>query len=129
MVTAKLKRLFIFSLIVLVIIGGIAAYRAICRYRHEKEMMRRLIRRLEADTRIAEVLVTDIHFNEPTRAYHTTIKFLEYDSKKRPLEPKYFTFSGNIIQFQSLVIRFEDRFIKEDRDRRTTRWQRERGKP
>ncbi|MFZ2602866.1 MAG: hypothetical protein WAX79_02555, partial [Candidatus Omnitrophota bacterium] len=29
-----------------------------------------------------------------------------------PLEPKYFTFSGNVIQFQSMVIRFDDFYVK-----------------
>ena len=28
------------------------------------------------------------------------------------MEPRYFTFSGNIIQFQSLVIRFDDEFVR-----------------
>ena len=32
--------------------------------------------------------------------------------KQNPLKPRYFTFSGNIIQFQSLVIRFEDIHIR-----------------
>ena len=41
----------------------------------------------------------------------TTIKFVEEDSTGHALPPKYFTFSGNLIQFQSLVVRFEDRFV------------------
>ena len=42
----------------------------------------------------------------------TTTKFLEYNSKGKPLVPRYFTFSGNIIQFQSLVIRFNNVHIR-----------------
>ena len=71
-----------------------------------------MINRLEADSRIAEVLVTKVEYNEKTDASHTTIKFLEYDTKGTPLTPKYFTFPGNVIQFQSLVIRFDDIHVK-----------------
>jgi len=67
-----------------------------------------MVSRLEADSRVAEVLVTNVSFDEDTNQTETTIKFLEYDSKDKPLVPKYFTFTGNIIQFQSLVIRFDD---------------------
>jgi len=67
---------------------------------------------LEAESRIAEVLVTNVQYVEKYNKIKTTIKFLEYDSKGEPLEPKYFTFAGNIIQFQSLVIRFDDIHIK-----------------
>jgi len=59
------------------------------------------------------LLVTGVNYDEKTKKSYTTIKFLEYDSDNRPLEPKYFTFSGNIIQFQSLVIRFDDALIRQ----------------
>jgi hypothetical protein len=75
---------------------------------NQNRVLRQVIARLEADSRIAEVLVTGVSYNEEKGERFTTIKFLEYDVKGKPLTPKYFTFSGNIIQFQSLVIRFED---------------------
>jgi hypothetical protein len=56
--------------------------------------------------------VTDVTFNPMTQKHMTTIKFLEYDTENRPMTPKYFTFSGNVIQFQSLVVRFADLHIK-----------------
>ncbi|MFH1479486.1 MAG: hypothetical protein ABIG92_06930 [Candidatus Omnitrophota bacterium] len=74
--------------------------------------MRQIISRLEADSRLAEVLVTGVNYDEKEKKNLTTIKFLEYDSKGQPLEAKYFTFSGNIIQFQSLVIRFDDIHVR-----------------
>jgi hypothetical protein len=51
-------------------------------------------------------------FDPLTGKNYTTIKFLEYDTKSKPLQPKYFTFSENIIQFQAMVIRFDDFYIK-----------------
>ena len=78
----------------------------------ENRILKQVITRLSADSRIAEVLVTKSAFNEETAKIETTIKFLEYDSKGKPLEPRYFTFQGNIIQFQALVIRFQDKLIQ-----------------
>jgi hypothetical protein len=73
--------------------------------------LEKIIFRLQADSRAAQVLVTGVNYNEEQHKNFTTIKFLEFDTKGRALEPKYFTFPGNIIQFQSLVVRFDDKFV------------------
>jgi hypothetical protein len=83
---------------------------------YQTKILETIITRLEADSRVAEVIVTDARHDTETGLNKTTIKFLEYDTQGKPLEPRYFTFSNNIIQFQSLVIRFEDEFIR-DADR------------
>jgi hypothetical protein len=96
--------------IIFLIIVIIAGFFLVFRYFDERALSR-IIARLEADTRVAEVLVTGVNYDETLKKNLTTIKFLEYDSQRRPLAPKYFTFPGNIIQFQSLVVRFDDRFV------------------
>ena len=73
----------------------------------------KIIHNLKAESRIAEILVTESSLDEYTRKYKTTIKFLEYDVLGKPLKPKYFTFNGNLIQFQTLVIRFDDKYIEQ----------------
>ena len=73
----------------------------------------RVLQNLKADSRIAEVLVTESKLDEITGFFVTTIKFLEYDVKGKPLTPRYFTFHGNQIQFQSLVVRFDDKYVEE----------------
>ena len=93
--------------ITLVVTGGVL----LVRYFFQEEILKQIIARLEANSRVAEVLVAGVNYNEELKKNFTTIKFLEYDSNKKPLEPKYFTFPGNIIQFQSLVVRFDDRFV------------------
>lgn len=93
---------------VALLLAGIAIYRWV----EESRVLRQVIERLSADSRAAEVLVTKSEFDETTRKIRTTIKFLEYDANARPLPARYFTFQGNIIQFQSLVIRFGDKFVK-----------------
>lgn len=101
-------RIKIFILIIL----ACAIFLFIAKERFENRQLQKVIERLTAESRAAEVLVTDVKTNSMTGQTLTTIKFLEYDTKQKPLTPKYFTFSGNIIQFQSLVIRFDDFYIK-----------------
>ncbi len=78
---------------------------------YEQKILQEIITRLEADSRAAEVLVVGVNYNEDLKKNFTTIKFLEYDTRGKALGPKYFTFPGNVIQFQSLVVRFDDRFV------------------
>ncbi len=87
-------------------IAAFAAYRFF-----EESFLSKVIGRLNAESRAAEVLVTGVNYNEEFRKNFTTIKFLEYDAEGKPLEPKYFTFPGKVIQFQSLVVRFNDKFV------------------
>ncbi len=77
-----------------------------------ERILRKIIERLTAETRAADILVTKSEFDEASKKIKTTIKFLEYDAQGKPLEPKYFVFAGNIIQFQSLVIRFNDKLVE-----------------
>lgn len=100
-----LKNLIFMALIMLVCV---CLYIFAAKYLHENQVLKQIVARLEADSRAAEVLVTGVNYDEASGKNKTTIKFLEYDIDGKPMEPKYFTFSGNIIQFQSLVIRFED---------------------
>jgi len=76
-------------------------------------LTRQIVKNLRAESRIAEALVTESKLDEYTRQYTTTIKFLEYDVKGRPVKAKYFTFKGNLIQFQTLVVRFDDKYIEQ----------------
>lgn len=103
----------VITVILLIGIAGSQGHKMAARYIYEKAVLKQIIARLQADSRVAEVLVTGVNYNETDQQTYTTIKFLEYDSKGKPLEPKYFTFSGNIIQFQSLVIRFDDIYTRQ----------------
>ncbi len=114
----NLKRKNILSSIMSVLVIGIFVGSSFFAYQMFRDVMNRrkvlqdMIVRLEADSRISEVLVTNVEFNPITQEHMTTIKFLEYDAMGRPMAPKYFTFSGNIIQFQSLVVRFADVHVR-----------------
>lgn len=81
------------------------------RFFWQEEFYKQIIARLTADSRVAEVLVVGVNYNEELKKNFTTIKFVEYDVTNNPMETRFFTFPGNIIQFQSLVVRFDDRFV------------------
>ena len=98
------------TVIVGVVIGVVIFY--IAKNHIENKLLQKVIERLTADSRVAEVIVTDVKRDFKAKKTYTTIKLLEYDTKLNPLEPRYFTFSGNIIQFQSMVIRFDDFYVK-----------------
>jgi hypothetical protein len=96
----------------LLLFAGYQLYLFFFQVRHENAVLKQVIERLEADSRVAEVIVVKAEFDEQSRQTKTTIKFLEYDAAGKPLEPKYFTFTGNILQFQSLVVRFADVYVR-----------------
>jgi len=96
----------------IVLIGFYFGYDLFLRYKLENAVLKKIIANLEADSRVAEVLVTGVNYDEKNEKTYTTIKFLEYDNKGRALDPRYYTFSGNIIQFQTLVVRFEDIHVR-----------------
>lgn len=92
--------------------GLFSFYQYTTRYEKENKTLKEIIERLTAQSRIAEVLVSDVSYDPLLNKHKTTIKFLEYDTQGHPLKPQYFTFFGNIIQFQSFVVRFDDFYIK-----------------
>ena len=114
----KIKHFIIILLLGLIAYGlghaGYTGYKKFYRYRQENIVLKKIINRLEADSRVAEILVTEVKEDNKMKKEKTTIKFVEYDVGGKPIKPKYFTFSGNIIQFQSLVIRFEDIYVRND---------------
>jgi hypothetical protein len=106
------KRVFFVLILAAAVFFVYRGYRAYQAKQYEVKVLKQIVERLKADSRIAEVLVTDVKFNPMTNKHQTTIKFLEYDTENHPLKPKYFTFEGNIIQFQSLVARFDDVYVE-----------------
>ena len=91
----------------------LAAGFLLLRYMNREHVYRQMLERLAAESRAAQVLVTAVAYDEELHRNLTTIKFVEADAAGQAMPPKYFTFSGNLIQFQSLVVRFEDKFVAE----------------
>lgn len=107
-----IKRLWILFLILVIAGAVIYAVRYTYNLLNEPKILKEIIKRLESDTRIAEVLVTSVDKDNEEGITKTTIKFLEYNVQGLPLPARYFTFQGNVIQFQSLVVRFDDMHVR-----------------
>src|SRR3989338_11556876 len=107
-----LARFFNLFLVGTILAAGFIFYEFYYKNVLENKVLKAMVERLQADSRVAEVAVTNVEYNPLTSRHMTTIKFLEFDTRGQPLEPKYFTFAGNIIQFQSLVVRFDDSFVR-----------------
>lgn len=105
---AMIKKIPYLILIVIISFCMIFIFLQVFHQINENKTLKKIISRLQADSRIAEILVTNVYYDENAKKTKTTIKFLEYDTAGNPLMPRYFVFPGNIIQFQSLVIRFND---------------------
>jgi len=108
----KTSKIFNWISIGILAVAVVLAGAGVNQWIQKERILRKVIERLHAETRRADVLVTKSEFDELTKKIKTTIKFLEYDAQGKPLEPKYFAFQGNVIQFQSLVIRFSDKLIE-----------------
>src|SRR3989338_3599495 len=106
------KQAISFILIAFLLFFGWRGFFYLAKKFEENRILKQVVQRLSADSRIAEVLVTSSRYHETTHKIETTIKFLEYDAKGKPLLPRYFTFEGNLIQFQALVIRFDDKLVQ-----------------
>ncbi len=104
--TRTLRNALVFVVLFFIFVGGFKFF-------NEFLTLKKIVRNLKAESRVAEVLVVESSLDEFTRKYTTTIKFLEYDVHGRALKPKFFTFKGNLIQFQTLVVRFDDRYVEQ----------------
>ena len=107
--TSRILKVFLACVLLYVLASGILW---VHRRLEENRILKKVIERLSADSRIAEVLVTQSRYDEERKQIETTIKFLEYDSEGKPMAPRYFTFRGNLIQFQALVVRFQDALVR-----------------
>jgi len=96
-----MKKLPVFLVVLVLGAGAFLLYR--------NHILNKIILRLRSDSRTAEVVVTSQE--RSGGQVRTTLKFLEYDSLGRALSPRYFTFNGDLIQFQALVIRFDDNLV------------------
>jgi len=107
-----MRKIKYLTILILIIALGVIFYQFGIRYFIENQILKQVISRLNADSRIAQVMVTKVKHDVLANRDFTTIKFVEFDVKGKALTPKYFTFSGNLIQFQSLVVRFTDSCVE-----------------
>ena len=101
----KIKLIMPLALILL-IAGGVVVYISILPSLDKTRAFRKVSSALKTHSRKADILITEVVFDEVAKKLRTGSRFIEYNAGGKPLEPKTFYFDGNVIQVQSLMIRF-----------------------
>ena len=78
----------------------------------EIERLQTVVERLEAFTRVAQVVVHEQGVDEETGVLKTTLKFVEFDRQGEPLPPRFFTVEGDVAYFDALVMQFEREYVE-----------------
>ena len=82
--------------------------------RQEVEVLKQIVSRLTAETKVAHVRVEDVQADEEGQVQKLRLKIVEFASGNQPLEPTYCDFSVNdVVHFEALVIRLNDELIME----------------
>lgn len=76
----------------------------------ERAALETVVERLSAERRVAEVLVTDQ--STVGGALQTDLLFVEYARDGRPLPPKRFTVTGDVVHVAALVVKFDRAFVR-----------------
>lgn len=90
----------------------------------EKRELQRVVQRLTAEDRVAEVHVIDqiragqIVNGRPAASDMTTIEFIELDREGHPLPAKRFVVHDDTVYFDALVIKFDQQAVAEADDLR-----------
>ncbi|MHC4941844.1 MAG: hypothetical protein ACYTG7_02380 [Planctomycetota bacterium] len=105
------------SLLFLTLIGaaGFSAFYLNKMYREKEleiERLNQVVDRLEASSRVAQVVVKEQGTNPDTGKLETTVKFVEQDREGRTLPERLFTVEGDVIYFDTLVIKFERDYVE-----------------
>jgi hypothetical protein len=78
----------------------------------ETEILRKIVSRLTAEEKVAEVWVEEYLTAQGGDLEKIRLKILEYDSLGKPLKPIFCDFSVNdIIHFEALVVRLNDELV------------------
>ena len=76
------------------------------------EQLKRVVERLTADRRVADVIVTDR--SSSGGATKTTLLFVEYARDGSTLPAKRFTIDGDVAYLDAMVIKFDGKFVEEN---------------
>ena len=76
------------------------------------ETLENIATRLQAERRVADILVTEQERDEEG-TLHTTLLFVEYGRSGEPLAPKRFEVVGDRVHVETQLIKFERHFVRE----------------
>lgn len=94
------------------LLAGAGVFWWVWQNQRESEVLRRMVERLTAEDRVAEVWVESRQSDTPGRPGRIRLKILEYDAAGKALQPVHCEFSLNdVIHFEALVIRLNDDLV------------------
>ncbi|MEO6435415.1 MAG: hypothetical protein ABIP55_06590 [Tepidisphaeraceae bacterium] len=79
----------------------------------EKRQLEQVVTRLGAETRVADILVSEQKQNE-RGVLETTLLFVEYDKEGQALPARSFTIDGNTAHIDAMVIKFDQGYVAEN---------------
>lgn len=79
----------------------------------KNEQLTKMVQRLEAETRRAEILVTDQSTDAAGRL-KTTLLFVEYARDGSPLPAKRFVIDGKMAHLDALVVKFDGQYVTQN---------------
>ncbi len=106
-------------LAVLVVGGPFALYRyerhssvlvQLDEQKKKTQELEEIVTHLQADTRVADLIVTDQH--DVNGVVQTTLLFVEYARDGSPLPAKRFTIEGKQAHIDAMVVKFDGRFVQ-----------------
>ena len=84
------------------------------RAEERNDQLRQIVRRLHAERRVADIIVTE-QKPGPDGQLRTTLLFVEYSRDgSTPLPGKRFTVEGKTAHIDAMVVKFEGRFVEEN---------------
>jgi hypothetical protein len=89
-----------------------ATTRHIEKLQEQKEQLQQIVKHLESEKRVADVLVKKKELIDGVP--RLTLLFVEYDKKNQPLPARTFTVTGEQVHFDALVIKFDRGFTEQN---------------
>lgn len=89
-----------------------SAQAQLVRERERTAELGQIVQRLEAERRMADVIVTDQR--TVNGSLRTSILFVEYARDGTSLPPRRFTVEGNTIHLDAMVIKFDGKFVEQN---------------
>jgi hypothetical protein len=104
----KIAIIIFASLLLLLAAGAVIYIRMLPPTDTAKAAARKVSLMLRTHSRKADILVTEVSFDENEKKLRTAVRFTEYNAVGKPMESRVFYFNGNVVQVQSLMIKLNN---------------------
>src|SRR4051812_29500476 len=78
------------------------------------EQLKQVVKNLQAERRVADVIVTEQAKDPVTGKLRTTLLLVEYARDGSPLPGKRFTIDGDTAHLDAMVVKFDGQFVQDN---------------